>query len=541
MEFIFLDTSPDAPYLDSLIYVGIILLILSQITEKIATYIRYYIGVLYPPNETTPQKRRDKTALQKITTWLLVQIAALDSVSDLAKNKPRVTPKEDKNRVEFAITKLSILVGFFIAFAFKADLFELMQTKGMPHRVLGWGPFDICLCCWDCWWNVIKVLPGCFATGFLLTFGSKFFHDLLELLYEVKRLRRKIADDYVYKAPDLDTMLQRLESKTDDPVRVVLLRHKEHLLHQFPNITSIARIFDNQGESYLEIRVSDDQLDDLKRYEFNYIEDGASKSLELWKIRWVTQAAAAQPVNGTLQTGNIYNRDNSGNRGKICFFAYKYIDGYKAPQPVLVTCFHILRLHTQPWYIDAKDNTEHTKVMALPANADPNNGFTEVGNLIIGLINEWTDCAVARLNEQFEFKNPEVNFSFAFSEIPAQPISKNTRVSIYGNDTPGKKWVANSCENAIRINYGEKIWGLNDLIYIEEETTSASDPSNVAVLAKPGDSGSLVIDDQSRAIGMVVAIDGTRTYALSLNHIVRSFKLLSEKKVPAQEPQLPVS
>lgn len=515
MEPFFLDVSPNSPYLDSLIYLGIVLLILSQITEKITTYIRNYIGVIYPPNGKYIKRKKTKTFLQKTTTWLLAGIAALDNVSDLARNKIQTIAKDEKNKVEFAITKLSILIGFIIAIAFKADLFALIQTDQMPHTLLGWGAIDICPCKLDCWLEFSKVLPGCFATGFLLTFGSKFFHDLLELLYEVKRLRRKIADEYTYRAPDFEAMLQRIASGTDDPVRLVLLQHKDRLLYKYRNITSIARIFKENGNSLLEIRVNDDNLEAIKKYEFNYLENGDLKKLPLDRIRFIEDAGDVLPLgSGNLYVGDwVFNNSTSNNRGTLGFFATQ------GDALVMVTCYHALRTSRHSWDSLGDLDDSYNKVSGTIALENGKSESREIGILIDGTINHWLDCAVVKLRPDINWWNEDPHGLGIFKVLNTAQVSIKSEVKINGAKSPVGVGIVRALENVVSVNYGSKINSLSDLICIENK----DDPS--IPLTQKGDSGAVVIDTNGNAVGMVVAGDGMLTYALPISRLMQAFDL----------------
>jgi len=87
--------------------------------------------------------------------------------------------KKEKLR-ERKIFLLSLLSGEIVAFSLKADLFQIIE-----NGKIGWNQKSD-----DLLWIV-----GCIFTGFFLSWGSKFWHDLLGILLEVKNLRKAYAEE----------------------------------------------------------------------------------------------------------------------------------------------------------------------------------------------------------------------------------------------------------------------------------------------------------------------------------------------------------
>ncbi|MEW5846170.1 MAG: M15 family metallopeptidase [Bacteroidota bacterium] len=83
-------------------------------------------------------------------------------------------PIMEKKR-ERRIFAISLISGELVAFALKADLFTIINqgTFGWSSPTTGYS------------WII-----GCVFTGFFLSWGSKFWHDLLEILLEMKNIRR---------------------------------------------------------------------------------------------------------------------------------------------------------------------------------------------------------------------------------------------------------------------------------------------------------------------------------------------------------------
>ncbi|MBC7125764.1 MAG: hypothetical protein H5T24_09050, partial [Bacteroidales bacterium] len=83
-------------------------------------------------------------------------------------------PIMEKKR-ERRIFAISLISGELVSFSLKADLFAIINqgTFGWTTPTTGYS------------WII-----GCLFTGFFLSWGSKFWHDLLEILLEMKNIRR---------------------------------------------------------------------------------------------------------------------------------------------------------------------------------------------------------------------------------------------------------------------------------------------------------------------------------------------------------------
>ena len=83
-------------------------------------------------------------------------------------------PFMEKKR-ERRIFAISLISGGLVSFSLKADLFAVINqgTFGWNTPTTGYS------------WII-----GCLFTGFFLSWGSKFWHDLLEILLEMKNIRR---------------------------------------------------------------------------------------------------------------------------------------------------------------------------------------------------------------------------------------------------------------------------------------------------------------------------------------------------------------
>jgi len=123
---------------------------------------------------------------------LLVLMSALSIVSERLANvmklrhpnlcEKKTGAREEKVR-ERRIARRVLVASLLLAFLLKADLFAMLSHSEAPWQTIGWvrGADDA--------WTVGRFLQttiGTLLTGMCLSFGSKFWHDVLDLVYGVR-------------------------------------------------------------------------------------------------------------------------------------------------------------------------------------------------------------------------------------------------------------------------------------------------------------------------------------------------------------------
>jgi len=162
---------------DSLISVVAILFILSLVTEKIANFIK-------------------------------LNFKALSQNENLGS-------KEEKLR-EKRLDIVTFLSGFLVAFVCKANFFTLFNGEEMKNYSFTWESFDEI---------TVHAVLGCIITGAFLSGGSKFFHDLLNMLMYAKQAKKGFAKnkealvEILEKTGDIsyDDAIRIGEGRDDDP------------------------------------------------------------------------------------------------------------------------------------------------------------------------------------------------------------------------------------------------------------------------------------------------------------------------------------
>lgn len=104
------------------------------------------------------------------------------------------TQKGEKDR-ERGVTQLNLGVAILVALLLKADFFQIVANLEAPWDTLGWAHMQAgdlvrrsALVHID---QAIYAVVGSVFTGFALGFGSKFWHDLLDIVFNARERLRK--------------------------------------------------------------------------------------------------------------------------------------------------------------------------------------------------------------------------------------------------------------------------------------------------------------------------------------------------------------
>ncbi|MCB2206196.1 serine protease [bacterium] len=157
--------------MEALITIVSTLLVYSLLTEKITNFIRRW------SRPGSPARRVMKWLLGNDICDLLVKWGILQGSA-----KAPARSEYDRNRDEIHADPLPFIIGSAVAYFSNLSIVSLPGINVETHRFYLEsfnGPFEG------------YYLLGCIATGFLLTFGSKFFQELLDLMVEIKIERRK--------------------------------------------------------------------------------------------------------------------------------------------------------------------------------------------------------------------------------------------------------------------------------------------------------------------------------------------------------------
>lgn len=146
--------------MEEIIQIVTVLFILSMIFERISEFLKQYLSC------------------KKVVG------VGCHIVGDTSTKHPSGS-KEEKRR-EYRILKMNLFLGFLTSFLAHASFFDLLRNLENPGKVIGW-PKDLSSIFNDITIGTpVQFVVGCLFTGAFISMGSKFWHDLLDLLLQAK-------------------------------------------------------------------------------------------------------------------------------------------------------------------------------------------------------------------------------------------------------------------------------------------------------------------------------------------------------------------
>lgn len=455
--------------MDQLISITIILLILSLITEKITTFVKLH----YP-------KLRIK----------------------------RLTPEGEKER-EKEITILSLVVGLLVALGLKANMFAMFAAEN-PGETLVWGSEPET--------HLIIKIIGSLLTGVVLSLGSKFWQDLLDLLLETRNLKRKLKEEKTYQVESSKELMEYLEQTEGEMVEKVLEENKDDLM-SIENVVAVgAGIKEKDGKRMkcIVVHVTEKKKDEkdiealknkrqlipqqlyyklpggqLKEIPVDVIQTGKAKTCI--RVSPSDEISNSDPIKGALGTlGCCVTKLNSDKK-------------------LILTCYHVLKHHSHDWYFFEKNGNER---ILHPQNGQHIADMTEA-------VRDWElDIALAKPLEGTEISNsiPQIGTPRGSRHVIWTDVDFRTPVKKEGTTSGLSEGVIKDKNVEVSIEYpDESYWTLSNLIAV---STQDNKP-----LAKPGDSGSLLVDSNGVALGIIIASSLSNTYAIPIKTVLKRFNI----------------
>lgn len=520
-------SSPDI--LDSLIYATIVLFILSVITEKLTQLVRYYprtfrwIGIVacgafyFPVIRATAYDPRlsvfSIVLLLLFNTGLLIVLVVNDPIvanskniflrllfknlevfKNIRKNKSDVavvTNEVNKQAQEKEVTALSFIVGFLVAYCFNANLFNLFK----PAVELGWGntaPFVP-----EPWYALnpqyfdtgLITSIGFVLTAFFLAFGSKFFHDVLDTLLQIKNLKRKLNDKETYDIETVAELEEQLKFTQGQLVRLAIEQNK-NWLEKLPNFLSIHEGIDTEAKNakIAYLNITDNNVAGLPKALDYTLSDKKRRTVPLKIIPNVRIASVA---------GKVFNERNAQYVGSVGIPLE--LDG----ELWLMTCGHVLMNGN----FDAKIQqgaliSPQRARFCLDTPEECDAAWT------YGYQDKEFDIALIKPDDPRKVKP---------SGLLSEPLEMSKQlervtVSFKGAVSSGDGYVfADEVEEPIQFaNQTVRMKGLLKI----------SSHEKLAAISRPGDSGAALVTADRKAVGIIIASNEFFTYAMSLEKIL---------------------
>jgi len=466
-------------------YIGlvIVLFLLSMICERLADFLKSFLS--------------EANSNNGIGLWL----RKLLRIGNLLQKSPPGSINEERRA--YRILKINLFCGFFTAWALHADLFSIVRYKNEPFKAIGWKdvlwPWEVGFH-WDIAGGLVFII-GCFATGFFISFGSKFWHDMLDLLYNVKNIKRALLDTETFKADNVEAIERRVRTTPSSFINAAFFEAKQRLMVN-KNVKAVC-LKNSAGNYYFEVSVQQPDLS-IDEFYVYFIEPGNGQSIPMETIVLGNDVIRAHSANLSSKVFAQNNPDNFGTFGCLVKNA-KSSDRKKF---ILTCCHNVLN----PSIDLPFDTARKVQVCAVDQQ-------TIVGNIVKAERDEEMDASLIEVSDQ-QFKDI-INFLPGIGE-PADIRSvfnadvNKLSVALNGAKSKSKrgKVVGVFCD--IQVTYSEDEFKLINLIAIS---------NNGLTMSEGGDSGSVVMDADNNIIGLVVAGNSQQTFLMPIDVVFKKLKV----------------
>lgn len=456
---------------EKLITVATMLFILSMISERVVTFFKLWCV--------------------KGNSFLFIIVSKEMDTSKKYENE------ELENKRQRAILAINLTIAFFIALISKASLFEMFtydSTKDL-NFLLGWDFATLDP------HKFFSIIVGCGLTACFISLGSKFWHDLLDMLYYAKNLKEKLVDKATYEMNNVKNIDEWLFFP-EDKIILKLYEDNKEFLKKKANVTAVG-IGQEKGSYYIEVMVTKPTGE---------IPAFLSYMLPNNKVRnYPVKVIVSSPIvtHGSLSfRSDLTNQERLSNFGSFGLgVKFKGSDGNSK---MLLTCYHVIIGDNDDFY--SFKYTKNDNVVS-PHNDEE----AIVGRVRDAIRNNEIDAAIIDIENGIDISNELPNGE---GTISSTLVIKNDEpfntipVRIYGhlNNTTGKITSVNNNASIVYTlpNGTKQNWELTGLIAV-------SDFGNP--ISQEGDSGSALIDDKNNVIGIVVAGNDSTTYIIPIETI----------------------
>ncbi len=461
-------------------YIGVVitLFLLSMISERVANFFKNFLS-------------------EANTTGVGALLRKLFKVSNLLKNDFNGSLTEERRA--YRILKINLLSSFFIAFVLNADLLYILKNYETPfdslaNRNLIWifkGEFWTSqnLKTWP------KYLVGCLATGCFISFGSKFWHDMLDLLYQIKNIKRIQADPGTYAIDNIKSFDNLVNTYQSDFIKLAFFEARTAFMAE-ENVKAISLCSDSQGFYFkLTLKQADTKLSD--RYQY-FLADGTPQNI---RIKINVLGPEQIKFHRFDLSAKLFDSSKPTAFGTIGFIVKPNRGDLQ--RRYILTCCHNL--------IDPISNLPNVAISSIKPETLDQGHIVELGTVEKVIIDDEVDVALIRIEKPVQDLILNTMPKMGSPNGPrVLKTSDEGKVDVYmhGASTPDSTGVVTSVYSDIKITEGGGEFKMINLITVSRDNKAIS---------KSGDSGSVVFDEKNNVLGMLVAGSYSESYIIPIN------------------------
>lgn len=423
--------------------------------------------------------------------------------SDVFKIGDTITKSEDDDKEQarvYRILKINVWSGIIIAAILKADIIVIFNHITEAGKTIGWSYIEN-YSALDKW----LLVPGIVLTGCFISFGSKFWHDSLDLLYQIKNTKRLLNDPQTFQVDNVKSLEKLFNTYQSDFIKAAYLEAKTKYM-AMASVKAIA-IKSNEAGYYFEITVNA-MPGFISPFHIYLLEDGTPQQIPIKVI----MLPASDPIlaHQLDLSDRIFDLSQPSSWGTMGVLV-RPLDEL-SPKRFLLTCCHnvIKPLKDLPYHHQAGQNT-------INAASTVNGQAVRVGTVIAAHRDHEMDAALIEIDplqiSNFIPKNGIPN-------IARELVNKDRNILkafLAGNTSGAQEGTVTAIYNEIKITYAS-----------QEEFTivdTISISNNGLALTQGGDSGACVVDANRNVIGLVVAGNSKSTYVMPINRLLAKLEV----------------
>jgi hypothetical protein len=454
--------------LEQIIPTIIVLFLCSMICERIADFLKHY--------------------LNQSKFWHIG-----DTLTKFASNE-----KLEGERY-FRILKINFLCGFITALIFKADMIMILRNPKNVQNTIGWQHIEKYYFGID----YFLLIFGIALTALFISFGSKFWHDLLDILLQIKNYKRILTDAETMKIDKIATLEERPLIFQSDYIQGAFLEAKRTLLN--PDIRAIC-LMHNANGYYFEVSVIRPGVTVPASFVYTPSKGGPVT------IPVVMVVISDEIIPHALNLGSkISNKNTPGNTGTLgCLVKKK---GSNSADRFILTCFHSV--------VEAGKGFTFSHSQDTIEVLSPNSSGKPLGKAVEAERNAVVDGALIKIEK--------AQLSLFQNSIPGgrgrplgertvnnTDVENNVVVKMYGAESGGTAGKVISVFADVSIKYSDGLHTLYNLMAITNNGTAIS---------QPGDSGACVMDADNNLVGILVAGNSSVSYAIPASAMLGHFNV----------------
>ncbi|MEP1095339.1 MAG: serine protease [Cyclobacteriaceae bacterium] len=424
---------------------------------------------------------------ERLANFLKLQLHEKKVAGKLKFPNLRLTSEnKDKEKIrEKAVLVINLISGLIIAVSMNISLIEIINHLDSIDKYIGWDrTFAV---------TGYTIFGWCF-TALFLSLGSKFWHDLLGIVWAVKDAKKKIGT--LSSSVERKSTADLPEVEQEIILEQAIARDGTKWKHQYSGIRSIA----------IGRNVSDGQADKTGlTLRFGVAEKGENISSIIPKfIRFENYQI---PTDVYTTGGFSFNSIDTGatvfrviGEPGVCSLRVKRKESSAITSHYFVSCYHVI-FHDELFKNGVKEFT------SAPPNPDVFDAAgNKVGTADEGAMNTFIDAAIVKVNAESDIV-PHVDIK---SNEVAKVDSSNIEDRVHILTPSGKKPAS--------IKHPKVKYFANELNFKNDFEELIA----ITKMTVGGDSGSPVISEEGKVIGIVMGTDDEHTLVVNFQFIINN-------------------